>query len=187
MVVLVYYRYFHNNNNMENIFYEFSGQAGQIILIIVTLIIMLIGLVGEILPVIPGMILIWIAALIYAIIDKFHHLSPWTILILIIIWLLAAIIDWITTWFTAKKVGISFWGLGLAVAGAIIGTILGNLPGTVLGMVEGAIIGEYIQHQQLWKSMQVGSFIILGWLAGNVLKLIMAISMILIFLVSIVW
>jgi uncharacterized protein YqgC (DUF456 family) len=169
---------------MENIYMEIGW---QVLLIGLTLLVMVIGLIGEIVPVIPGMVLIWIAALVYAIIDRFQHLSPWTILILILIWLLATGIDWVVTWLTAKHVGVSWWGLGFSILGTIIGTIFFNFWGMMIGMVAGAIVGEYIYNREVWKSMQAGGAMVAGWILGSVLKLMMAISMILIFLVGVAW
>ncbi len=159
----------------------------EIILVVAVLLVMLVGLIGEILPAIPGMFLIWVAALVYAIIDKFEHLGVSTLILLILIWLIALGIDWIVTWLTAKKVGVSWWGLGFSLLGTVLGVIIFSFWGMIAGMVAGAVIGEYIHKREVVKSFQAGGAVVFGWVFGGVVKLLMAVSMIIIFLIAVVW
>lgn len=159
----------------------------QVLLVGVVLLVMLIGVIGEILPAIPGMILIWIAALVYALVDGFDRIGWWTIGLMIIIWLIASGIDWIATWVTAKKIGVSWWGLGLSVLGTIIGTIIFNFWGMIIGMIVGALVGEYIHKREIIKSLKAGGAVVVGFVFGGVIKLMMAMTMIFIFLVGVVF
>lgn len=153
----------------------------------VVLIVMVVGLMGEILPAVPGMILIWVAALIYAIVDGFERVGWLAIVLMIIIWLMACGVDMIATWFTAKKIGVSWWGLGLSIFGTILGLIIFNFWGMLIGMVLGALVGEYIYHRNMLKSLKAGGAVILGSIFGGVIKLAMAGLMILIFLIALAW
>lgn len=159
----------------------------QVLLVGLALLIMIVGVIGEILPAVPGMILIWVAALVYTIVDGFDRVGWWTIGLMILIWLIASGIDMIATWVTAKKIGVSWWGLGLSILGTIIGTIVFNFWGMLIGMIAGALIGEYIYHREIIKSLKAGAAVIIGHIFGGVLKLMMAMTMILIFLVGVVW
>lgn len=147
---------------------------------------MLIGLVGEVLPGVPGMILIWAGALLYAILTHFQQVGYVPVLFLIFIWLVAVLINYVFIWLTAKHLNISWWGLGGTVLGAIIGLIVGNILGFLIGATLGAFLGEYYFQRHALNALKISGAVILGYTIGSVLKIVLAVSMILIFILAVI-
>jgi len=153
---------------------------GEIILFIAVLIVMLIGQIGIIIPVIPGVPMIFAAALVYAIITDFAAVSVNTIIIFGILAVLSLVLDWVATAFGVKKLGGSYFGI----LGSFLGMIVGLLiPGVgLVGFIAGAFIGAVLFEMLLGKESRtalragLGSFI--GFLAGGILKFAIGAAMI---------
>ncbi|MBU0648067.1 DUF456 domain-containing protein, partial [Patescibacteria group bacterium] len=153
----------------------------NILVVIIVLIVMLIGLVGEVLPVVPGMILIWLAALAYGIYDGFENLSLYTIVFLILCWLIASLADVLTTWLTTRHINVSWYGILGALVGAIIGFISFAFWGMILGIMLGAFAGEFWYKRQALTAIKASAAAIIGFALGSALKIFIAIFMILVF------
>ena len=109
------------------------------------------GLVGTVLPVIPGLPLMFVGMLLAAWTGDFTQIGGWTLTILGLLTLLALALDFLATALGAKRVGAS----RRALIGASIGTMAGlffGLWGLFLGPFAGAAIGE-LQHQK-WLEQQ---------------------------------
>ncbi|MEE9554682.1 MAG: DUF456 domain-containing protein [candidate division Zixibacteria bacterium] len=156
----------------------------EIILFSAALLVMIIGQVGIILPFIPGVPMIFGAALIYAILTDFAVISAQTVIIFAILAVFSVILDWIATALGVKKMGGSYFGM----FGAFLGMILGLLlPGVgVIGFIIGAFVGAFLFETLLGKESKaafkagLGSFI--GFLAGGVLKFVIGAAMIGVFI-----
>ncbi len=156
----------------------------EIILFSAALLVMIIGQVGIILPFIPGVPMIFGAALIYAILTDFAVISAQTVIIFGILAVFSVILDWIATALGVKKMGGSYFGM----FGAFLGMILGLLlPGVgVIGFIIGAFVGAFLFETLLGKESKaafkagLGSFI--GFLAGGVLKFVIGAAMIGVFI-----
>ncbi len=152
----------------------------EIILFSAALLVMLIGQIGIILPFIPGVPMIFGAALIYAIFTDFTVISAQTVIIFGILAVFSVILDWIATAMGVKKMGGSYFGM----FGAFLGMIAGFLiPGVgLIGFIAGAFVGAFLFEMLLGKNSKaafkagLGSFI--GFLAGGVLKFVIGAAMI---------
>jgi uncharacterized protein YqgC (DUF456 family) len=155
----------------------------EIILFVSALIFMLVGLLGVILPVLPGIPMIFIVALFFSILTDFTYLSGQTIILLGILAIISLVLDWIATLFGVKKMGGSYFG----VLGAFIGMIVGLLlPGVgIFGFVIGAFIGaflfELLINKESKKALKAGLGSFIGFLVGGVFKLVIGAAMIGIF------
>ncbi len=152
------------------------------------LVVMVIGLAGTVLPGLPGLGLIWLAALIYALAERFATIGPLTMTALTVLAALGMAADYFLGQAMGKAAGASWQALlaGMAggaagfVAGMFIGGI-GALPAGLLGTLAGILLVEYRRRKDLWGATKVGA----GWLAGCVigrgLQLGIALAMILLF------
>ena len=93
--------------NITSGFKTFFGFSNTFFTIaaITLLIFMLVGLLGVILPVLPGIPLIFGVALVFSILTDFTYLSGQTIIIMGILAVISLILDWIATLFGVKKMG----------------------------------------------------------------------------------
>jgi uncharacterized protein YqgC (DUF456 family) len=121
----------------------------------ITLIVMLVGLVGSVLPGLPGVPLIFISALVYAIVTDFEVVSGLTIALLGVFAAIALVLDFVATAYGARRFGASNWGTAGGaiggIAGALIGALflgIGALFGLLLGTIGGVFLGEYLKRRE---------------------------------------
>src|SRR5215203_1941438 len=114
-------------------------------LLALTLVLMFVGLLGSVLPGLPGVTLIFLSALVYAIITDFRTVGVAILVVLFIFAAIAFVADFVATSYGARRFGASNWGtVGGAVggiAGALIGLLflgIGSLFGLILGTIAGA-------------------------------------------------
>jgi hypothetical protein len=113
-------------------------------------ILMLVGLAGVVLPVLPGLALVWLAALGYGLLVGWGTSGPWLFALITLLGLggLAA-----ELWMTAAgaKVGkASLWALAAGVGLALIGVVFFNLIGAAIGLVAGVLLYEYLRARD-WR------------------------------------
>lgn len=159
----------------------------EIVLMVVSLIIMIIGFIGVFLPAIPGTSLIFLTALIYGIITKFSEITVTVIILMGILALASIFLDYTASLLTTKKVGATKFGLVGAVVGGIIGFMVFNLIGFLIGQFLGAIIGELIGKNDAKKSLKIGVATFIGYLLGVVVNSTIAATMIVIFVLKIIF
>jgi uncharacterized protein len=122
-------------------------------LLALTLVSMVVGLLGSVLPGLPGVTLIFLSALVYAIITDFRTVGAAILVVLFIFAAIAFVADFVATSYGARRFGASNWGtVGGAVggiAGALIGLLflgIGSLFGLILGTIAGVFLGEYLKR-----------------------------------------
>ena len=139
-----------------------------------------VGFVGTILPILPGVPIVFGGMLLAAWADGFAHVGTRTLVVLGLLTVLTLIVDFVAGILGAKKVGASRY----AVIGAVLGTVIGiffGLPGILLGPFFGALIGELVAGGTLRKATGIGVGAWLGFLVGAVLKLAICFAMLGIF------
>jgi len=131
-----------------------------------------------------GTLIIFIGSILYSLITGFSVISPKALLILLVLYLLGEVLEYVFIIIGAKKFGAS----NIAVAGAIIGGIagavigsgflgIGLVFGTFLGIFLGAFIVEFIIQKDLVRSLKAGTGSILGRFGSIFAKVIIAIVM----------
>jgi len=107
-----------------------------------------------------------------------------TIVVLVLLTILSYVFDFLGSYFGAKYFGATKWGAFGAILGALIGLFFGIL-GLFVGPVVGAIAGEFIAGKQMIDAGRAGWGSLLGNIGGMLAKLIIALTMIAIFLVNV--
>jgi len=136
----------------------------------------LVGLAGAVLPVLPGIPLIFGGIWLIAGIDGYRHLGRWWLIGIASLAALGVVLDLVAGALGAKRVGAS----PQAVTGALIGTLLGlffGLPGLLVGPFLGAALGELVAGKDLVRSTHVGVGATLGFLFGAIVKLVVSLMM----------
>jgi uncharacterized protein YqgC (DUF456 family) len=139
-------------------------------------VLIVVGLVGTVLPVLPGVPIVFGGMLLAAWADHFTHVGSLTLIGLGVLTALALIVDLVAGMLGAKRVGASRY----AVAGAMLGTLVGvffSLPGLLLGPFVGALLGELVAGGTLRKATGVGVGAWLGFVLGAVAKLAICFAM----------
>lgn len=135
------------------------------------------GLAGAVLPMLPGIPMIFGGIWLVAAVDHYHRLgSGW-------LWAIGAIgtfglvIDFAAAALGAQRVGASRQALWGATIGTVVGLFLG-LPGLVLGPFLGALLGELAAGNGVLRSAHVGVGTWLGLLGGALVKLVVSFVMV---------
>ncbi len=164
-------------------------QPTATLLTLVAYLLIILGLIGSILPILPGPLLIWLGALLWAWADGFQAVGWPTLVVLGLLMVLAWASDLILTTFGTRKAGASWKAVAGAIAGGIAGAILlsGVIPviGTILGTILGALIGlllaEYYDKRDWGQAYQASKGYIFGSVAARVLEMFLSLLMIAIF------
>src|SRR3712207_2895225 len=116
---------------------------------------MLVGLGGSVLPGLPGVPLIFISALVYAILTDFEYVGVLVVVLLGLFAAIAFVADFNATTYGARRFGASNWGTVGGAIGGIVGALagalffgIGALFGLILGTIGGVFLGEYLKRRE---------------------------------------
>ncbi len=138
----------------------------------------LIGLAGIILPILPGVPVVWVGLVLMAWLDGFTSVGFWTLFWLGALAFLSVIVDFIATAEGARRFGAG----RLAILGATFGLLFGfffGLVGIILGPFVGAMIGHLMGKATLDSSMRAGVGATVGVVAATLAKGLIALVMLL--------
>lgn len=144
---------------------------------IIAVVLVIVGLAGTVLPVLPGVPLVFGGLLLAAWADGFQRVGTITLVILGVLTALAVAADLLASALGAKKMGASPRAVAGATLGAIVGIFFG-LPGLVLGPFVGAVAGELSANRQLLHAGRAGLGTWIGLLLGSIAKLTLAFLMV---------
>jgi uncharacterized protein len=136
-----------------------------------------VGLVGAVVPLLPGIPLIFGGIWLIAGVDHYQHLGLWWLLGIALVGAVGLLVDLLAGALGAKRVGAS----GRAVGGALLGTVIGmffGLPGLLLGPFFGAVLGELAAGNSVRRSTHVGASAWVGLIFGAITKLVVSLTMV---------
>jgi uncharacterized protein len=135
------------------------------------------SLVATFVPVIPATLIIWLAALLHAVLTGFQPLTWGYLIALGVLAGFAMVMDNIAAAWGARKFGGSSaagWG---ALAGGLVGLFLGPL-GFLFGPILGAVLAEVLISKKDWpEALRSGVGTLVGMLGGIGTKLLIHIAM----------
>ena len=156
----------------------------------VTLGAMFIGLVGVFVPIVPGIGLIWLAALAYAVAEKFASIDPITFAVLTVLTAIGVTTDLWTSQVGARIGGASIRstliGMAAGAVGALIGAIffgVGAIPGAIIGALAGVTIAEWRQGKDWREAVKAAG----GWLVGCTLSGVVQFAIAVLMIAVFVW
>lgn len=156
-----------------------------VLIFIIFIALIIIGIVGIFVPFIPEIFFIILAFFIYGIYDGFERVSWPVYLLLLGLAFLAIIVDYLATVIGARKFGMSKWGFFYGIIGGVVGIFVASVFGFIVGFFLGIIFGELLQGKDIKKSLKSGSGAAIGFLSGNIVKVVIIFSMILVFILAI--
>jgi uncharacterized protein len=175
-------------------------------LLAITLILMVVGLFGSVLPGLPGVTLIFLSALVYAIITDFRSVGAAILVVLFIFAAIAFVADFVATSYGARRFGASNWGtVGGAIggiAGALIGLLflgIGSLFGLILGTIAGVFLGEYLKRTRQgqqgpgstgsdWRrASHAAGGVLVGYLAAAVIQGLLGLASVIVFVLALLY
>lgn len=128
-------------------------------------VVMLIGIAGTVIPVLPGLVIIWLAALGYYIVIGFNGWAWFFFALQTIMMVVGSLIDNVLMGTAARKYGASWLAIGLAlVAGVIASFILSPVGGLLIALLVMFLV-EFLRLND-WKAAYEsarGLFLGCGW------------------------
>jgi len=141
-------------------------------------VVMLLGLVGIVAPVLPGLTLIWLAALGYGLLAGWGASGPW---LFALITLLGAAGVGSEIWVTGAGTrisGASMWSVAAGVALALFGIVFLNLVGAVIGLVVGTLVAEFYRLRDWRRALASAGGTAAGCGVSYVMKMLLGLMMI---------
>lgn len=153
----------------------------EIIAKALAIVVMLIGIAGSIMPVLPGIPLVFLAILGYGWFEGFNLISVHYIAIMGTLTLLSVLVDYIAGVWGAKRAGSSKLGMFGAGLGIVVGIFFGPI-GILVGPLLGAFAGEYLVLRDVSQAINVATGTVIGIFAGIAFKVLLGIGMLISFL-----
>ena len=146
----------------------------------------LVGLAGAVLPLLPGIPLIFGGIWLAAAVDHYRHVGWGWLIGIGSIAAVGVVLDLTAAALGVKRVGAS----AQAISGALIGTLVGlflGIPGLLFGPFVGALLGELSAGGGLLRSTHVGIAAWIGLIFGTLIKLAASIMMVVLFAAAWWW
>ena len=129
---------------------------------ILFLVIMLVGLFGLIIPIFPGGVIIWLAALGYGLLNGFGTDGTIIFVLMTILMLASVVADNILMGANARKEGASWWSILIALAAGATATILAPPFGGLVAAPLALYLAEYARRRDPEQAMKVTRGLLLG-------------------------
>lgn len=141
------------------------------------------GIAGTLLPVLPGVPLVFLGLLAAAWAGGFQAVGWPVLLVLAVLTAASFVVDIGASSLGAKRAGATRAATVGAALGALVGVLFG-LPGLLVGPFAGAAIGQFLARRNVVEAGRVGAGAWIGFLVGTAAKLALAILMVLVFAVA---
>jgi uncharacterized protein len=148
-----------------------------------TLVIMLVGLFGLVVPIFPGIAVIWLAALGYGVTTGFTTLGWVLFAVITVLFFIGAIIDNVLMGAKARKEGAAWSSLALGVLAGILGTIFFPPLGGLIAAPLVLLALEYIRQRDFKKALVTLRGLAIGWGSAFVVRFLIGAAMIGVWLV----
>jgi uncharacterized protein YqgC (DUF456 family) len=145
----------------------------------ITLFAMLVGLLGLIVPLFPGIVVIWLAALGYAIVAGIHSTGIILFVLITLLMLVGTTVDNVLMGVGARRGGASWLSLGVALVAGIGGTLLFPPIGGLIATPLAVLLVEFLRSRDWSKTWIALRGLAVGWGLSFVVRLLIGIVMIL--------
>ncbi|MFC2054607.1 DUF456 family protein [Chloroflexota bacterium] len=129
----------------------------------ITLFIMLIGLFGLVVPIFPGIFVMWLAALGYGVVTDFSTLGIILFVLISLLMVIGIVIDNIFMGVGAHQGGASWITLGVAFLVGVIGTIIFPPFGGIIAAPVAVFLLELLRFKDLRKAWLAFRGLAAGW------------------------
>ena len=136
-----------------------------------------VAILGVFLPMLPGVPVAAVGALLAAWLTGFEALTLTPLIIVGALVVLALLIDYIAGFVGAKRYGASRSGIWGSILGAFVGLFFFPPFGFLIGALAGAILAELLSGRQMNEAFRAGVGVFVGTLGGMVANLFILIAL----------
>jgi len=144
----------------------------------ITLVIMGVGLFGLVVPIFPGITVIWLAALGYGVVTRFTTLGWVMFAIISILFIGGVTIDNVLMGAKARKEGAAWSSLALGYLAGILGTIFLPPLGGLIAAPLIVLLLEYLHKRDINKALASLKGLAIGWGASFIVRFFIGLGMI---------
>ena len=145
--------------------------------------IMGVGLFGMVLPIYPGVVIIWAAALIHGLVTGFATLEIWVLVIITLFMIGGTLIDNFLMGGKARQAGASW----ISIAGALLAGLIGTFAFPPLGGIIAAptllYLLEYARIRDSEEAWTTTKGLLTGWGLSFVARFLIGVAMIIVFII----
>jgi uncharacterized protein len=153
------------------------------LLVAAVLLAMLVGLLGAVVPMMPGLVVIWGAGLVYGLIDGFGRLGTVVFAVMTVLLLVGAAASYVLPHRAGTRAGASKASIRLGILLAVVGFFVIPVIGLIVGGVAGVYLGERQRLGDGAAAWRATKQVLLGFGAGMLVEVLAGILMILAWLV----
>jgi uncharacterized protein len=131
---------------------------------------MAVGLIGTIVPVMPGLAIIWVAGLVFGILDGFGTLGIAAFAAMTVLLVMGTAASYVIPHRTGKAAGADRQSLRLGILGGIVGFFVIPVIGLPIGAVLGVWVGEQRRLGDWGRAWATTRRVVLGFGIGLLLE-----------------
>ena len=164
----------------------------QVILYWTLLAVMAVGVFGSVVPALPGSSLVLVAIILWGLIVGFSKIGV-ALGVAIAVLCISMAVDFLATFWGAKKAGVSKWGQIGAMVG-LVAVLFGLLPpvlvvggpiiGLLIGPFLGAFIGEFLYRRNLKQALKAALAVVASSLIGNLIQGVLSLAAVIVFVIT---
>jgi uncharacterized protein YqgC (DUF456 family) len=140
--------------------------------------IMAVGLFGMIVPIYPGVVIIWAAALIHALATSFASAEIWVLVVLTLLMIAGTLVDNFLMGGKARQAGASWLSIGGALLGGLIGTFAFPPLGGIVAAPTLLFLLEYARLRDSNEAWVVTKGLLTGWGLAFIARFTIGLTMI---------
>ena len=144
---------------------------------------MAVGAVGTVVPLLPGLALIWAAGLVYGLAGGFGGAGVAAMVVMTVLLVAATIAGWVVPTRRAGGAGASRHSVWLGVGAAVVGFFVVPVVGLPLGGVVGIYVGEHLRTRDPRAAWATTRATIAGFGVAALLQLAAALAMVTVWVV----
>jgi len=145
---------------------------------IFTYLIMAVGLFGMVLPIYPGVVIIWAAVLIHGLVSGFATLEIWVLVIITLLMIAGTLVDNLLMGGKARQAGASWVSIGGALLGGLIGTFAFPPLGGIIAAPTLLFLLEYARLRDSTEAWEITKGLLTGWGLSFVARFLIGLAMI---------
>lgn len=135
---------------------------GSVALQITVLAVMIAGLLTLFIPVLPGLVIIWVAALVYYLVVGFNLTSGILFAVITLLAIAGGLIDNVIMGGSARSKGASWLAIGVALVAALIGSLVWPPFGGLIGALLALFVVEFIRLKDWRQALDTTSSMAVG-------------------------